>query len=673
MAGFVRVLTATVATLMCAVGTASAGTIGENFDSVALPAGWTTDNNSNPIGANTNGWNPFGATPWAPFNGTGHVGANFQATAGTGTISAWLISPLRTGLTVGDTWSFYTRKAGADDFADRLEVRMSTNGSCSPGASETDVGDFTTVLTTVNPTLVLGVYPTDWTLFNGTLGAMAESSGCLAFRYFVTDGGPTGDNSDIISIDAARLGEDDAPPPDTAISNPGAFVATANVTVTPSEPTAAPVDFFACNLDGAGFVPCPAGGTFTGLSQGSHTVQARSVIGVAVDPTPASVTFFVDTVAPTTTLTPPTTPRASSTVALAFSAADTGGSGIDVVQCRLDSAAPGAWVPCATPTSQTYTNLTDGTHTFDVRGVDEAGNVDATPESATVVVDTTGPAVAFSAQPAASTTSTSATLAFSSADAASFQCQLDTAAFAACTSPVSLTGLALGAHTFSVRGTDALGNVGAANAASWTIVAPPVPPPPPPVGPPPPPPVAPPPPPPPTCGGRPATIVVAAGQRTVTGTAGRDVIVGTAAAETINGRGGNDTICSGGGADTVRGGTGNDNLRGEAGNDQVFGDSGSDLLLGGTGNDNLRGGAGNDRLGGGNGNDRVDGGAGNDQLDEMRLGGRGVDRLNGSGGTDRIRSADNTRDIVDCGPGRDSALLDRVDRQRRCDSIRRVA
>ena len=37
---------------------------------------------------------------------------------------------------------------------------MSTNGACSPGTSETDVGDFTTVLTTVNPTLVLGVYPT---------------------------------------------------------------------------------------------------------------------------------------------------------------------------------------------------------------------------------------------------------------------------------------------------------------------------------------------------------------------------------------------------------------------------------------------------------------------------------------------------------------------------------
>jgi hypothetical protein len=36
----------------------------------------------------------------------------------------------------------------------------------------------------------------------------------------------------------------------------------------------------------------------------------------------------------------------------------------------------------------------------------------------------------------------------------------------------------------------------------------------------------------PTCGGRTATIVVAAGQRVVNGTAGRDVIVGAAAAET---------------------------------------------------------------------------------------------------------------------------------------------
>ena len=117
---------------------------------------------------------------------------------------------------------------------------------------------------------------------------------------------------------------------------------------------------------------------------------------------------------------------------------------------------------------------------------------------------------------------------------------------------------------------------------------------------------------------------------------------------------------------------GNDVIRAGAGNDRVLGDSGNDLLLGGAGNDDLRGGPGNDRLGGGDGDDRVDGGAGDDLLDEMRLSGRGNDRLFGGAGNDRIRTAGATKDTVDCGPGRDFALLDTRDKQRRCDSIRRV-
>jgi Ca2+-binding RTX toxin-like protein len=176
----------------------------------------------------------------------------------------------------------------------------------------------------------------------------------------------------------------------------------------------------------------------------------------------------------------------------------------------------------------------------------------------------------------------------------------------------------------------------------------------------------------PTCEGRAATIVANAAQRVISGTPGRDVIVGSDAAESIDGHGGDDTICSGGDDDRVRGGTGNDTIRSGDGNDRLLGDSGDDLLLGGPGTDDLRGGGGNDRLGGGDGNDRVDGGAGADLLDEMRLSGRGNDRLFGAPGNDHIRTAGATKDTVDCGPGRDFALLDTRDKQQRCDSIRRV-
>jgi len=165
----------------------------------------------------------------------------------------------------------------------------------------------------------------------------------------------------------------------------------------------------------------------------------------------------------------------------------------------------------------------------------------------------------------------------------------------------------------------------------------------------------------PTCLGKTATIVPVAGQKVITGTSGPDVIVGRDAGETIDGRGGNDLICAG---------KGNDKLRGGRGKDRLLGDHGNDLLLGGAGSDDVRGGGGDDRSGGGDGRDRVDGGSGNDLFDEQKLGDKGRDRLFGGAGTDRVRSADATRDEIDCGPGRDSARIDRLDGKKRCEAIR---
>lgn len=84
-------------------------------------------------------------------------------------------------------------------------------------------------------------------------------------------------------------------------------------------------------------------------------------------------------------------------------------------------------------------------------------------------------AVAVPAQPTigekpdVATASTSATFTFTSSDAASFECSLDAAAFAACTSPVTYTGLGEGTHSFSVRGVDAEGAPGESATHTWTI------------------------------------------------------------------------------------------------------------------------------------------------------------------------------------------------------------
>jgi hypothetical protein len=119
------------------------------------------------------------------------------------------------------------------------------------------------------------------------------------------------------------------------------------------------------------------------------------------------------------------------------------------------------------------TGLAAGLHRFSVLGTDRAGN-----SSAWVTLswtysppDTTPPKVQITSAPSGQTTSTSATVTFTADETpVTFECALDNAAFAGCTSPVSYGRLAAGPHTFSVRATDAAGNVGEPATASWTIV-----------------------------------------------------------------------------------------------------------------------------------------------------------------------------------------------------------
>ncbi len=95
----------------------------------------------------------------------------------------------------------------------------------------------------------------------------------------------------------------------------------------------------------------------------------------------------------------------------------------------------------------------------------------ATGGSYAVSYDTTPPDTTFTATPAGLVNTTGATFQFTATElGATFQCRLDGAAFAACSAPVTVSGLTTGAHTFQVRATDAAGNTDATAASyAWSV------------------------------------------------------------------------------------------------------------------------------------------------------------------------------------------------------------
>ncbi|HEU6444794.1 MAG TPA: hypothetical protein VFL61_07055 [Gaiellaceae bacterium] len=171
----------------------------------------------------------------------------------------------------------------------------------------------------------------------------------------------------------------------------------------------------------------------------------------------------VDGTAPDTAITsaPPAITNSTSG-SFSFGSSETGST----YQCRLDGA---AFAACTSP--QAYPGpLAGGSHTFAVRAIDPAGNVDGSPASHTWTIDTTAPNTTIISSPPLVTNQTSAGFTFTSTEANStFQCSLDNAGFADCPSG-PYTGLGAGIHNFRVRATDPAGNADATPASyTWTI------------------------------------------------------------------------------------------------------------------------------------------------------------------------------------------------------------
>jgi hypothetical protein len=202
--------------------------------------------------------------------------------------------------------------------------------------------------------------------------------------------------------------------------------------------------------------------TLTGLTQGSHTVTVRAMdqAGAYKD---ASVTFVVDTVAPTLTITAPTSNSYVTARPIITWEGSDASSGIANYLIRRDG---GTWTTLSSSSvSYTLSTLSQGGHTVTVRAVDKAGNyADAT---VTFRVDSAAPSLTISApRNGAYLYSTSVTVRWQGSDYTSgisaYYIKLDSGSWttlSSTTTSYTFNGLSHSSHTVTVRAVDKAGNV----------------------------------------------------------------------------------------------------------------------------------------------------------------------------------------------------------------------
>src|SRR6187431_2218823 len=253
------------------------------------------------------------------------------------------------------------------------------------------------------------------------------------------------------------------------------------------------VDHLECNIDNSKYVACTSPFVFPNLlKDGIHTFTVLSEDNAGnKDSTPASFTWTVDTTPPMTSIISAIDGNnntisdngnsESTSIRFNFSGTDTGGAGVDHLECNIDNS---KYVACTSPF--VFPNLLkDGIHTFTVLSEDNAGNKDSTPASFTWTVDTTPPMTSIisaidgnnnTISDNGNSESTSIRFNFSGTDTGGagvdhLECNIDNSKYVACTSPfVFLNILKDGIHTFNVRSIDRVGNINLSPASfTWTI------------------------------------------------------------------------------------------------------------------------------------------------------------------------------------------------------------
>lgn len=227
---------------------------------------------------------------------------------------------------------------------------------------------------------------------------------------------------------------------------------------------------FECRFDAAGFSACTSPHTAPApLADGGHTFEvAATNLAGNTDPTPASRSFTVDTVAPTdpTVVSSSHTPGVASrdrTVDVAWSGASDDRTGVDGFS-YLWNTSP-TTVPNTVKNAEedavgtTSPSLADGaSHWFHLRTRDNAGNWTGTVHLGPFAIDGTPPETTITRGPRARIVTANRRVrvrfAFISNEPGStFRCKLDAAPWRACASP-KIFRVGAGRHVFRVAATD---------------------------------------------------------------------------------------------------------------------------------------------------------------------------------------------------------------------------
>ncbi len=150
---------------------------------------------------------------------------------------------------------------------------------------------------------------------------------------------------------------------------------------------------FECSLDGAPPAECDPPKEYEGLQDGGHTFGVRAVdAGGTADPTPASFTWTVDTVAPEApAITSPEDNSHNNTGSITLSGSAEPGSSVEIFDGTASKGAiqadgSGAW-------SVTLGSVPNGPHAYTATGTDAATNTSPPSNTRMVIVDTTAPRV----------------------------------------------------------------------------------------------------------------------------------------------------------------------------------------------------------------------------------------------------------------------------------------